>query len=99
MTSERSSTLLACAQQAITTLGCGFLEHPANQALRDRLRDGRLPLQDYYRQIVRLVYRLMILFMVEKRGMLLYCEPVLHGFLFSPQAIVDLEHCLLADRV
>jgi hypothetical protein len=99
MTSERSSTLLACAQQAITTLGCGFLEHPANHALRDRLRDGRLPLQDYYRQIVRLVYRLIILFMVEKRGMLLYCGPVLHGFLFSPQAIVDLERCLLADQV
>jgi methylase of polypeptide subunit release factors len=98
MTIESGGALLASVQRAINTLGCGFLAHPANHALRDKLRDGRLPLQDYYRQILRLVYRLIMLFMAEKRGILPHFQPVLNGFLFSPQAIPDLERCILTDQ-
>jgi len=58
-------------EQAITALGQGFLSHPANKALREKLKSGELPAQDYYRQLLRLVYRLLFLFVAEDRGLLL----------------------------
>ncbi len=57
-------------EQAIAALGRGFLAHPANQGLRDRLRAGKLDAQDYYRQLLRLVYRLLFLFVAEDRDLL-----------------------------
>jgi hypothetical protein len=58
-------------QVAIECLGAGFLAHPHNMHLRDKLQDGRLDQQDYYRQLLRLVYRLLFLFVAEDRGLLL----------------------------
>ena len=56
---------------AIETLGRGFLAHPANDALRDSLADGSLDKQEYYRKLLRLVYRLLFLFVTESRDLLL----------------------------
>ncbi len=56
---------------AIEVLGSGFLRHPANTALRGALEAGKLGGQDYYRQVLRLVYRLLFLFVAEDRGLLL----------------------------
>jgi hypothetical protein len=58
-------------EEAIKALGCGFLDHPANRALIERLRSGALSTQDYYRQLLRLVYRLLFLFVAEDRDLLL----------------------------
>ena len=55
---------------AITALGQGFLSHPANGSLREALRGGALTTQDYYRQLLRLVYRLVFLFAAEDRELL-----------------------------
>jgi hypothetical protein len=63
--------LRAGVETAISTLGSGFLGHPANGELRDALRDGALDKQDYYRELLRLVYRLLFLFTAEDRGLLL----------------------------
>ena len=52
-------------------LGAGFLSHPANPELRAKLRSGELDAQDYYRQLLRLVYRLIFLFVAEDRDLLL----------------------------
>lgn len=57
-------------EQAITALGRGFLAHPANGALRQKLTGGTLAAQDYYRQLLRVVYRLMFLFVAEDRRLL-----------------------------
>ena len=57
-------------EDAISHLGSGFLTHPANHALRDSLRVGSLSTQDYYRQLLRLVYRLIFLFVAEDRELL-----------------------------
>src|SRR5262249_26956475 len=51
--------------------GRGFLEHPANKALIEKLRTGTLDKQDYYRQLLRTVYRLIFLFVAEDRDLLL----------------------------
>lgn len=62
-------------ERAIQALGSGFLAHTAgagNRALRDDLRSGALSTQDYYRQLLRLVYRLIVLFVAEDRGILFH---------------------------
>ena len=58
-------------EKAINELGTGFLEHHANGELRDKLQDGRLDKQNYYRQLLRIVYRLLFLFVAEDRDLLL----------------------------
>lgn len=57
-------------QKSIEYLGQGFLAHPSNAALREKLRSGALDKQDYYRQLLRLVYRLLFLFVAEDRDLL-----------------------------
>lgn len=56
--------------QALQEIGQGFLAHPANTALREKLRRGELGTQDYFRQLLRLVYRLIFLLTIEERGLL-----------------------------
>ncbi|MBI2776617.1 MAG: N-6 DNA methylase [Chloroflexi bacterium] len=58
-------------QEAIEALGSGFLAHPANAALKTALQNGELATQDYYRELLRLVYRLILLFVAEDRDLLL----------------------------
>jgi hypothetical protein len=64
-------TLRDGVQQAIEALGRGFLAYPTNKELLDRLRNGALDKQDYYRQLLRTVYRLIFLFVAEDRDLLL----------------------------
>lgn len=54
-------------EKAIETLGAGFVAHPANVELREALRSRALDRQDYYRELLRLVYRLIFLFTAEDR--------------------------------
>ena len=57
-------------EAALLSLGGGFLAHPDNSALRERLASGKLPLPEYFGQLLRLVYRLIFLFAAEDRGLL-----------------------------
>ena len=59
-------------EQAINMLGSGFVAHPANRLLRERLRSGELDTQDYYHQVLRMVYRLIVLFVAEDREVLFH---------------------------
>ncbi|MHB8088819.1 MAG: Eco57I restriction-modification methylase domain-containing protein [Anaerolineaceae bacterium] len=61
-------------EEAIVSFGQGFLLHPLNGGLRSRLKKGNLSAQDYYRQLLRLVYRLIFLFAAEDRELLLLPE-------------------------
>ena len=58
-------------QRAIEALGRGFLKHVGNAALKERLTSGALDKQEYYRQLLREVYRLIFLFVAEDRDLLL----------------------------
>lgn len=62
-------------ERAIAALGRGFLAHGANSGLVERLRAGALSKQDYYRQLLRTVYRLIFLFVGEDRDLLLVTRP------------------------
>ncbi len=63
-------------EAAIAALGSGFLRHPGNKTLRQRLFAAELDKQDFYRQLLRLVYRLIFLFVAEERRLLLLPEAV-----------------------
>ncbi|MCA9671388.1 MAG: N-6 DNA methylase [Myxococcales bacterium] len=58
-------------EEAIATLGAGFLRYRGNEALHRALQAGELDTQDYYRQLLRLAYRLIFLFVAEDRQALL----------------------------
>ena len=64
-------TLRDGVQKAIEALGQGFLKVAANRTLHERIRSGELDKQDYYRQLLRMVYRLLFLFVAEDRNLLL----------------------------
>ncbi|MGW2855681.1 Eco57I restriction-modification methylase domain-containing protein, partial [Streptomyces sp. NPDC001215] len=53
-------------QTAITTLGTGFLKHPDNRELRETL-----DVKTFHYALLRLVYRLLFLFVAEDRDVLL----------------------------
>jgi hypothetical protein len=57
-------------QKALENLGTGFISHKGNQNLCQRLKAGELNKQDLYRQLLRLVYRLIFLFVAEDRDLL-----------------------------
>ena len=54
-------------QKAIEALGKGFIGHPANASLRSALSSREVSTLDLYRQLLRLVYRLIFLFVAEDR--------------------------------
>ncbi len=58
-------------EKAVLLLGQGFLTCRANQQLREKLRSGTLKAEQYYRQLLRLIYRLLVLFIAEDRELLL----------------------------
>lgn len=64
-------TLRDGVQAAIEALGAGFARHPANSTLRAGLKSGAIEAGEYYRQILRLVYRLIFLLVAEDRNLLL----------------------------
>lgn len=55
---------------ALLIFGEGFIQHPANEALRQALDTGTLSADAYFQQLLRLIYRLIFLFNVEERGLL-----------------------------
>ncbi|TYB36470.1 N-6 DNA methylase [Micromonospora sp. AP08] len=57
-------------EAALEILGTGFLDHPDNAALRERI-EVSLSLEDYKRSLLRLVYRLLFWFVAEDRDALL----------------------------
>lgn len=52
------------------SIGEGFLQHSANQALLKALEEGLLTKDAYFQQILRQIYRLIFVFTVEERGVL-----------------------------
>lgn len=57
-------------EKAIASIGAGLVSHKANQPLRSKLSSGQLTTQEFYRQILRIIYRMLFLFVAEDRGLL-----------------------------
>jgi hypothetical protein len=57
-------------EAALVALGKGFLANPENQAVRTALHEGKLSANDYFQELLRLVYRLIFLLTAEERDLL-----------------------------
>jgi hypothetical protein len=57
-------------QAALEAVGQGLLQHPANGELVAKLQNGELSTQAFFRQLLRLVYRLLFLCVAEDRNLL-----------------------------
>lgn len=60
-------------ENAVKALGRGFLACPDNAELKAALKHNRLTPLEYYRQLLRVVYRFLFLFVAEDRDLL--CDP------------------------
>lgn len=58
---------------AIKNLANGFINHPNNGALREAVASGNIDTDEYYRHQLRIIYRLLFLFVIEERN-LVYAE-------------------------
>jgi len=54
-------------EHALRGLGTAFVSNTDNEMLRSRLRQGILLPADFYRQLLRLVYRVLFLMVIEER--------------------------------
>jgi hypothetical protein len=61
-------------ENAVKALGRGFLACPENAALKAALKDKAYTPIEYYRELLRAVYRLLFLFVAEDRELLLFPE-------------------------
>ena len=61
--------LSKAVEEAILAFGNGFLAHPANTQLRERVASGQLAPDQYYASLLRLIYRLLFLMVIEERGL------------------------------
>jgi hypothetical protein len=58
-------------EEALKVLGTGFLRHPENIALQEKIDSGKLNADLYHRQLLLLVYRLLFLTVAEDRHLVI----------------------------
>ena len=58
-------------EEALKVLGTGFLQHPDNSALRERIDASALSADQFHRQLLLLVYRLLFLTVAEDRRLII----------------------------
>ncbi len=61
--------LSQAVEQAIRAFGNGFLAHTDNDPLRAEIAAGKLTSDTYYQYLLRLIYRLLFLMVIEERGL------------------------------
>ncbi|MBD2512117.1 N-6 DNA methylase [Nostoc muscorum FACHB-395] len=66
-------------EKALIQLGNGFIQHPQNERLRQKLGiipnyEAEVTNYEFYRQLLRLIYRLLFLMVAESRNLLLIGE-------------------------
>lgn len=62
--------LSVAVEKSIVALANGFLTHPQNQALRDAVKAGNVKPTDLYQWLLRLIYRILFLMVIEERDLI-----------------------------
>jgi len=57
-------------EQALRVFANGLLQNPANENLRQQVSEGRFNPDEFYQQLLRLVYRLLFLMVAEERNLI-----------------------------
>ncbi|MBK8848591.1 MAG: N-6 DNA methylase [Saprospiraceae bacterium] len=63
------SKLGDAVKEAIRSLANGFINHPNNEALREAVASRNFSADEYYRHQLRIIYRLLFLFVIEERNL------------------------------
>jgi hypothetical protein len=63
------SKLGDAVKEAILRLANGFINHPNNTAVREAVASGSFNAEEYYRHQLRIIYRLLFLFVIEERNL------------------------------
>ena len=90
-------------ESAILHFGNGFLNHKENETLRAAVLSGELAAQDYYQQLLQLIYRLLFLMVIEERDLVFPADALswhrdVHRDFYSVARLRRLaEHRYLAD--
>lgn len=61
--------LSKAVEHALLSLANGFLQHKANDDLRQQVESSRLTAEEFYKHLLRLIYRLLFLMVIEERGL------------------------------
>jgi len=61
--------LRAAVTEALELLGTGFISDPSNNSLRQQIESKQLAAEDFFKYILRLVYRLLFVMVTEERGL------------------------------
>ena len=61
--------LCNAVEKAVLNFGNGFLKHAHNQELRTAITSRELLASDYYQQLLRLIYRMLFLMVIEERDL------------------------------
>jgi len=67
--------LSAAVKTAILDFGNGLLAHPANTALREAVQNGTLTPAAFYQNLLRLIYRILFLIVIEERNLVYPLSP------------------------
>lgn len=67
--------LSVAVKNAILDFANGFLEHPDNEVLRNAITAGKLKPDAYYQHLLRLIYRLLFLLVIEERNLVYPLSP------------------------
>jgi hypothetical protein len=62
--------LSEAVEKSIKGLGNGFIQHPDNIDLRTRLESGEIKPEEYYKYLLRLIYRILFLSVIEERHLI-----------------------------
>lgn len=84
-------------EKALIQFGTGFLQHKNSEGLRSRFANGELSATDFYRQLLRLIYRLLFLMVAEARDLLLEESDPEHRRIYQDYYSVERLR-LLAER-
>ena len=57
-------------EETLKIVGTAFLQHPTNDALREKVSGGHVTAVQFHRQLLLLVYRLLFLMVAEERGLI-----------------------------
>lgn len=61
--------LSLAVKESLLALGIGFLQHEGNNALRVKIQNGTLTPKEFYRQLLRIIYRFLFLMVTEERDL------------------------------
>lgn len=67
--------LSKAVEQAIQSFANGLLAHPANADLKAKVESGQLKAEDFYQNLLRLIYRILFLLVIEERNLVYPLSP------------------------